>query len=100
MPGQEINLMVRIMPKGEVLEVELPLLATGRQIIEEILEYGAAPRTDPEGTPYSYELISKRTNAKIEDQTLDDCGIHEGETLFLTPKLVAGQADHCLFFPY
>lgn len=86
----EVSVTVRIMPKGEELEVELQLAMSGREIINEILEHGAAPRTDSEGNPYSYELISKRTNTKIEDQSLYDCGVQYGEILYLTPKLVAG----------
>lgn len=88
--SDEINVLVRIMPKGEELEIELPLLLTGQEIIDEILQHGAAPRTDPEGNQYSYELISKRTNTKIDAQSLHDCGINDGEILYMTPKLVAG----------
>ena len=90
MSSEDINVTVRIMPKGEELEIELPPLMTGHEIINEILEHGAAPRTDPEGNAYSYELISKTTNTKIEMQSLHDCNVKNGEILYLTPKLVAG----------
>lgn len=86
-----INIIVRVMPKGDELEVELPLFSTGKEIIQELIGAGAAPRTDPEGNPYVYELISKMSNAKIgEEKTLYDVGVKNGEILYLAPKLVAG----------
>lgn len=86
-----INIVIRVMPRGDELDVELPLFSTGKEIIEELVSAEVAPRTDPEGNPYVYELISKMSYTKIgEDKTLYDVGVQEGETLYLTPKLVAG----------
>ena len=79
------------MPKGDELDVELPVFSTGRQIADELLSANVAPRTDPEGNPLIYELISKAGNVKIEDdKTLHDLNIRDGETLYLVPKMVAG----------
>jgi len=79
------------MPSGDELDVELPVFSTGRDITEELLSANVAPRTDPEGNPYIYEIISKASSVKIdEDKTLYDVGIREGETLYFVPKLVAG----------
>jgi len=86
-----INIVIRLMPSGDELDVELPVFSTGRDITEELLSASVAPRTDPEGNPYIYEIISKASNVKIEeDKTLYDVGIREGETLYFVPKLVAG----------
>ena len=86
-----INITIRIMPKGDELDVELPEFSTGKQIAEELLSANVAPRTDPEGNPLIYELISKAGNIKIEDdKTLHDLNIGDGETLYLVPKMVAG----------
>jgi hypothetical protein len=86
-----ISIIVRVMPRGDELEVELPLFSTGKEIIEELLSAEVAPRRDPENNPYVYELISKVANTKISDnKTLFDVGIRNGETLYLAPKLVAG----------
>ncbi len=79
------------MPQGEDLDIELPPLMSGKEIIREIINHGAAPSTDPEGNAYSYELITKRNNTKIENESLLDCNVQNGEILYLTPKLVAGQ---------
>lgn len=86
-----LNVVVRIMPSGDELDVELPVQATGKMIIGELLDASVAPRVDGEGNPYVYELISKMSNTRIsDDKTLEELGIREGETLFLVPKLVAG----------
>ncbi|MBN8682933.1 MAG: hypothetical protein J0L99_09770 [Chitinophagales bacterium] len=86
-----INITIRVMPKGDELEVELPVFSTGKDIIEELLGASVAPRTDNEGQPYIYELISKSSNLKIgENKTLFDLGIRDGEAIYFVPKLVAG----------
>lgn len=86
-----INIAIRVMPRGDELDVELPVFSTGKDIIDELLNSGVAPRTDGEGNPYVYELISKASNVKIgENKTLIDLGIREGETIYFVPKLVAG----------
>lgn len=86
-----LNIVIRLMPSGDELDVELSRYSTGRDIANELLDADVAPRTDPEGNPYVYELISKARNVKIEDdKCLDDLGIAGGDTLYFVPKLVAG----------
>ena len=86
-----INIVIRLMPSGDELDVELPIFSTGKEIAEELLSQSVAPRSDPEGNPYIYELISKSSNVRIDDdKALYDVGIKDGETLFFVPKLVAG----------
>ncbi|MGK0366475.1 MAG: hypothetical protein ACI85O_003548 [Saprospiraceae bacterium] len=86
-----INIVVRIMPGGDELEVELPIYSTGKEIKEELLDAKVAPRTDPEGVAYVYDLIFKRKGAKITDEkTLYDLQIEAGDTLFLAPRMNAG----------
>ena len=86
-----INITVRIMPKGDELDVELPVYSTGKEITEELLTANVASRHDPEGNPLIYDLISKAGNIRIEDdKSLHDLGVRDGETLYLVPKMVAG----------
>ena len=83
-----INIAIRVMPKGDELEVELPVFSTGKDIIEELLNTKVVPLNDGEGNLYLYELIAKASSIKIgESKTLYDLGIREGETLYLVPKL-------------
>ncbi len=84
-----INIAIRVMPKGDELEVELPVFSTGKDIIEELLNANVAPRHDGEGNINVYKLISKASNIKIgESKTLYDLGIREGETIYFVPELV------------
>ena len=86
-----INIVIRVMPKGDELDVELPLFTTAKEIIEELIRANVVPRTDPGGNYYSFELISKINNSIIlEKQTLHDIGIKEGDVLYFVPKIIAG----------
>lgn len=88
-----IKIIVRVMPGGEQLDVELPRFSTGLEILEGLLEQDVAPRQTRNGEPLFYELISKTGNVRIEDnKTLHDLGIHDGETILLVPDLIAGRA--------
>lgn len=91
MSNDVIGIVVRVMPSGDELEVELPIYSTGKEIKEELIEAGVAPRTDPEGVPYVYDLVFKRKNVSIGDnKTLYDLQIESGDTLFLAPRMNAG----------
>lgn len=86
-----LNIIIRIMPRGDEVEVELSPYSTGKEIINELVGAGVAPRNDQEGVAYVYELISKRSSQRIGDEkSLFDAGIKDGEILYLAPKLVAG----------
>ena len=87
----ELNIVIRVMPNGDELDVEVPAYSTGKELVDGLLQNQIAPRNDPQGNPYIYELISKSKNVKIgENKTLSDAGITNGDTIYFTPKLVAG----------
>ena len=89
-----INIVVRVMPGGEQLDVELPRFSTGLEILEGLLDQNVAPRETRNGEPLFYELISKKSNVRIEDnKTLHDLGIHDNETILLVPDLIAGSTE-------
>lgn len=86
-----LNIVIRIMPNGDELDVELPVYSTGKEVVEELLAANVAPRVDGNGNPYIYELISKVNSVKVEEhKTLYDIGVRDGEIILLIPKLVAG----------
>ncbi|MGB3799255.1 MAG: hypothetical protein WA952_05525, partial [Lewinella sp.] len=62
-----LNIVVRVMPGGEQLDVELPRFSTGQEILEGLLSENVAPRQTQQGEPLFYELISKTGNVRIED---------------------------------
>ena len=87
----DLNIVIRVMPNGDEFDVEVPNFSTGKDLVDGLLQKGVAPRNDPQGNPYIYELISKGKNVKIsETKTLMDVGISNGDTIYFTPKLVAG----------
>jgi hypothetical protein len=89
--NDKISIIIRVMPNGDELDVELPLLSTGREIVGELLDAGIAPKADNSGNPYIYELFSKVSNVKIEEhKTLYDMNISDGDIVYFVPKLVAG----------
>jgi len=89
----EIRVMIRLLPSGDDVEIELPLYSTGGEIVEALLEDSELnlPKNDPEGNPYVYKLFSKARNVEISpEKSLFDVGVREDEILLLMPKLVAG----------
>ena len=89
--SNEISITIRLVHSGDELEVELPLYSTGKEIIDELIKGDIVPKTDPEGNPYVYKLVAKRSGTEIiPEKTLEDLGIKSDDTLLLTPKLIAG----------
>ena len=88
---ETINVIVRILPQGDELDVELPIFSTGKDILDELLAADLVPKADPQGNPYSYQLITKDRGSEVDySKTLTDQGVRDGNTLLLAPKLVAG----------
>ncbi len=86
-----ISITVRVMPSGDEVDVDLEIFSTGKEIKEELLNAGVAPRVDQDNTPYTYELIFKKKNTPISDnKTLEDLQVQDGDTLYLAPRLVPG----------
>lgn len=90
---REIEVIVRVLPNGDELDVSLPLNATATDVIETLLDSGSGiPRVDPQGNHYSYSLVVKGQGTKLEGhETLGHARIYDGDVLLLTPHLVAGQ---------
>jgi len=85
------NVVLRVMPRGDEFDVELPSGSTAQEIIDEMIKAEIVPFLDPEGKPYVYELISKEGSGVIpKSKSLLDCGVKEGDTLYFVPKIVAG----------
>lgn len=88
-----IDVVIRLLPGGDELEVELPLYTTGKEVIEELIRNAVdlnIPTRDSEGNPFTYELSSKGGINVVPEKTLQELGIRSGDILFFAPKLVAG----------
>ena len=89
--SKEITINVRLPFDGSELEVELPVISTGKQIIDELIKGEMLPERDQGGEPYVYKLISKSSGNEIrKEKTLADVGVSEGETLVVAPNVKAG----------
>lgn len=100
-PSTEDHLMVviRMMPSGVEVEVEVPASATGAEIIEALILDDLMPRTDQQGNPQLYKLTSSFSNKEIEDRTsLAASGIQNGEILYCSPDIRAGGSPGNLIY--
>ncbi|MEL6671102.1 MAG: EsaB/YukD family protein [Bacteroidota bacterium] len=89
--NEEITISVRLPFDGTELEVELPLVSSGKQIINELIKGEMLPAKDPGGEPYVYKLIAKSSGDELrQEKTLGDAGVKNGDTLIVAPKVKAG----------
>jgi hypothetical protein len=58
--SESINIVIRLMPSGDELDVELPVFTTGKELVGQLLGENLAPRTDPEGNPYGQQRAPRR----------------------------------------
>jgi len=88
----EINVVIRIMPNADDVDVSLPLSATPTDVIETLLDAGLGiPRIDQQGNAISFQLVPKGGNAALEEaQTLKDGRIQAGDIILMIPRVIAG----------
>lgn len=62
-----------------------------KNIIPAIITKMLLPITAPDGTPMSYSLDWKNGGRRLlEDQTLPEAGVKDGDVLIVFPEIVAG----------
>jgi len=90
--SKEINIIIRVMPNAEDVEISLPVEATPRDIIETLLDAGLGiPKVDGQSNPISYHLVPKGGNSKIgESDTLMNAQIQNGDVILMNPQVIAG----------
>ncbi len=88
----EINVIIRLMPGNEDIDVTIPTEATTKDIVETLLESGLGiPRVDKQGTSMTYNLMPKGKNEELrEHQTMEDAQIQEGDVILMIPHVIAG----------
>jgi len=90
----EYKVYVRVMPAGNEAELELPAHATGEMIISSIINDPdfEATKIDPTtGDPYIWKIRSKGMGSEIpNNKSLYESGVKNGDTLVISPTLVAG----------
>lgn len=72
-------------------EVELPDDVAVNRILAVLLEKLNLPQVAPDGQPLSYKFHHKASGKQlVDDQTLSDAGVNEGDVLRLQPEITAG----------
>ena len=72
-------------------DATLPDDAPIRRIIAKLVPMMNLPATSPDGQPMSYKFHHKASGKQLmEDQTLGDAGVKEGDVLRLQPEITAG----------
>ncbi|MEL6671103.1 MAG: EsaB/YukD family protein [Bacteroidota bacterium] len=90
--NDDITISVRLPFDGSELEVELPLVSSGKQILDELIKGEMLPANDPGGEPYVYKLISKSSGEELNQaRTLGEAGVQSGDTLIVAPRVRAGR---------
>jgi uncharacterized ubiquitin-like protein YukD len=83
---------VRIVHTGTEFSMSLTPDTQGKQIIKAILNNPKLNlvQTDTEGNAIEYKLSSKQKGKTIDDKTLAEAGITDGDVLLLHQQLIAG----------
>ena len=72
-------------------KASLPDDAPVRRIIAKLVQMMSLPANGPDGQPMSYKFHHKASGKQLmEDQTLGDAGVKEGDVLRLQPEITAG----------
>jgi uncharacterized ubiquitin-like protein YukD len=73
-------------------DATLPDDAPVRRIISKLVQMMNLPATSPDGQPMSYKFHHKASGKQLmEDQTLHEAGVKEGDVLRLQPEITAGR---------
>lgn len=86
-----VDIIIRVMPSNEDVEINCPVLTRVGELIEQLIESNIAPRTDKIENPITYRLVIKGEGRSLEEeQTLLDANIKDGDIVLMIPELVAG----------
>jgi len=76
--------------------VEMPDDAPLKRIRAVLIERMSFPQHGPDGQLLSYKCQHRTTGKQLlDDQTLADAGVKEGDVLRLLPEITAGRNDQC-----
>jgi hypothetical protein len=93
-PSAKVDLLLRILPNNTEIHIDVPLSATGGQLLQKLLENASnfgIPTTDRDGNRFSFQLINKQAGREVSvTETLFQNGMRQGNTLLLVPILTGG----------
>ena len=74
-------------------DVEMPNDAPVKRILAVLLEKMKFPQYAPDGQPLSYKFHHRASGKQLlDDQTLADVGVKDGDVLRLQPEITAGSS--------
>ena len=81
-----VAIVLKVMPKGDEFDVEVPLFTTAREFIDEIINANYALRTNENGQAIYYRLVKNDLLTEIPaDQSLHAYRIAANDTLYMLP---------------
>ena len=90
--NNEINVVIRVMPNMDDIDISVPQDSTATDIVEALLDSGLGiPRLDNQSNPISYQLVPKGKNEAIEaTQSIEKAQIQNGDIILMLPRIIAG----------
>lgn len=87
----KVNVVIMDTTGSKEQKASLPDDAPVRRIIAKLVQMMSLPTTGPDGQPLSYKFHHKASGKQLMDeQTLADAGVQEGDVLRLQPEITAG----------
>lgn len=72
-------------------DVEMPDDAPIKRLLEVLLDKMRFPQYAPDGQPLSYKVHHRASGRQLlDDQTLSDAGVAQGDVVRLLPEITAG----------
>lgn len=90
--NQEINVVIRVMPNMDDVDISVPTEATASDIVETLLDAGLGiPRLDQQSNPITYQLVPKGRNEPLDNQnSVEAAKVQNGDIILMIPKIIAG----------
>ncbi|HAV20947.1 MAG: EsaB/YukD family protein [Bacillota bacterium] len=87
----KVNVTIMDATGNRQQEAALPDDAPVGRIIAKLVQMMKLPTTGPDGQPLSYKFHHKASGKQLlDDQTLKDAGVRDGDVLRLQPEITAG----------
>jgi hypothetical protein len=90
--NREINIIIRVMPNMDDVDISVHLDSTSTDIVEALLDSNLGiPRLDNQSNPISYQLVPKGKNESIDGPTtLEKAQVQNGDIILMLPRIIAG----------
>lgn len=92
--GKEVNIIIRILPQADEVEVSLPLTITSKELIEQLLNSDLGIRRKDNDNEIIYQLIPKVSSIPLnKNDTLFEANVKEGDVILMIPPLFAHKEE-------